>query len=152
MSLCASKCRWRNLLQCCSIYWATYSQVCLGDHTYVMGNCLDCVSKQISFLWWFTIQRYFCRNLRDTWRRMEKVWKTAPQCTRIAERYHEPVRRTSRKLRIDHRRPKKELLPSLAIKAWDDALWSEEVVPTALVFGQFPSMYSFLGPRVPRVT
>ena len=65
-------------------------------------------------------------------------------------RYHEPIRRTIRKLQIDHPKMKKEFLLNLAVKACNDTLRPEGVVPSALVFGKFPSLCSFLGPKVPR--
>ena len=67
----------------------------------------------------------------------------------IRERYHEPIRRTFRKLRIDHPKLNKDFLLSLAVEACNDTLGPEGVEPSALVFGEFPSLRSFLGPKVP---
>ena len=66
---------------------------------------------------------------------------------RIEEKYHEPIKRTFRKLRIDNPRLKKEYLLSLAVKACNDTLGPERAVPSVLVFGEFPSLNSFLGPK-----
>ena len=70
----------------------------------------------------------------------------------IGERYHEPIRRTIRKLRVDHPRLKKEFLPSLAVKTSNDTLGPEGTVPSALLFEEFPLLRSFLGTKVPRAT
>ena len=70
----------------------------------------------------------------------------------IGERYREPIRRTFRKLCVNHPKVKKEFLLNLAVKACKDALGPEVVVPSAFVFGKFPSLRSFLGPEVPRTT
>ena len=51
---------------------------------------------------------------------------------------------------MDHPKLKKEFLPSLAVKACNDTLGPEGVVPYALVFVEFPSLRSVLGPKVPR--
>ena len=68
------------------------------------------------------------------------------------ERYHEPIRRTFRKLRTDHPKLKKEFLLSLSFKACSDTLESEGVVPSALVFRESTSLRSFLGPKILRAT
>ena len=60
----------------------------------------------------------------------------------ILEIYHEPKRRTFQKLRIDHRKLKKEFLRSLAVKPCNDTIGPEGVVPSALVFGEFTSLCS----------
>ena len=53
---------------------------------------------------------------------------------------------------MDHPKLKKEFLLSLALKACNDTLGAEGVVPTALLFGEFHSLRSFLEPKVPRAT
>ena len=68
---------------------------------------------------------------------------------RKGERYHEPITHIFRKLRIDYPKLKKECLLSLSVKECNDKLVSEGFVPSARVFGEFPSLRSFVGPKVP---
>ncbi len=70
----------------------------------------------------------------------------------IGERYHEPLRDTYRKLKLDHPSMQRQLLLASAVKAMNDTLGPEGVVPTALVLGEFPSLRSFEGTIVPRPT
>ena len=70
----------------------------------------------------------------------------------IGERHHKPLRDTYRKLKFDHPKMQRQVLVALAIKAVNDTLGPEGIVPSALVFGEFPSLHSFLGPMVPRPT
>ena len=67
----------------------------------------------------------------------------------IGERNHEPIRHTFRKLRIDRPKLKNEFILSLAVKACNDTLGTEGVVPSALLFREFPSLRSWLGSKVP---
>ena len=53
---------------------------------------------------------------------------------------------------MDHLKLKREFLHSLAIKACNDTLGTEGVVPSALVFREFPSLRSLLRPKVHRAT
>eukprot|EP00171_Calliarthron_tuberculosum_P000830 IDg830t1 len=52
----------------------------------------------------------------------------------ICERYHQPLRNTFRKMRIDFPRAPKELLLQLSVKAMNDTLGPEGIVPSLLVF------------------
>ena len=68
----------------------------------------------------------------------------------IGERYHKPLRDTYLKLKVDHPSLQRQMLLALAGKAINDTLGSEGVVPSALVFGEFPSLRTVSGPLVPR--
>ena len=70
----------------------------------------------------------------------------------IGERYHKPLRDTYRKLKLDHPSMQRQVLLALAVKAMNDTLGPEGIVPSSLVFGEFPSLRSFVGPAVPRPT
>ena len=70
----------------------------------------------------------------------------------IGERYHKPLRDTYRKMRVDFPSMPKPTLLAIAVKAINDTLGPEGIVPSALVFGEFPSIRNFLGPKVPRAT
>ena len=69
----------------------------------------------------------------------------------IGERYHEPIRRTCRKPRIDHPKLKNEYLLSLAVNPCNDTFGPKGIVASALVFGEFPSLGSFLQPKYPEL-
>ena len=69
----------------------------------------------------------------------------------IGGRYHEPIRRTFRKLHIDQPKLKNNFLLSLAVKACNDTLAPEEVVQSALVFGELSSLRSFLDLKYPEL-
>ncbi len=68
----------------------------------------------------------------------------------IGERYHKPLRDTYRKLKLDYPSMQRQLLLALSVKAMNDTLGPEGTVPSALVFGEFPSLRSLSGPVVPR--
>ena len=70
----------------------------------------------------------------------------------IGERYHAPLRNTFRKLCIEYPRLRDELLLALSTNAINDTLGPEGVVPSELVYGEFPSLRSYLGAKVPRET
>ena len=70
----------------------------------------------------------------------------------IGERYHKPLRDTYLKLKIDHPTMQRQILLALSIKAMNDTLGPEGIVPSALAFGEFPSLRSLSGPIVPRLT
>ena len=57
---------------------------------------------------------------------------------RIGERYHEPILSTFRTMRIDYPNVDKELLLQLAVKAMNDSLGPEGLIPSSLVFGELP--------------
>ena len=70
----------------------------------------------------------------------------------IGERYHKPLRETSRKLKIDFPSMQRQFLLVMAVEATNDPLGPEGTVPSALVFGEFPSLRSFTSTVVPRPT
>ena len=68
----------------------------------------------------------------------------------IGERYHKPLRDTYRKLQLDYPSMQRQLLLALAVKSMNGTLGAEGIVPSALVFGEFPRLRSLQGPVVPR--
>ncbi len=68
----------------------------------------------------------------------------------IGDRYLNPLHDTFRKLKIDHFSMQRRLLLAFAIKAMNVTLGPEGTVPSALVFGEFPSLKAFAGPVIPR--
>ena len=60
----------------------------------------------------------------------------------IGEIYHHPLRITYRKLEIDYPSIEKSILLSIAVKAMNDSLGPEGLVPSALVFGEYPSVHT----------
>ena len=70
----------------------------------------------------------------------------------IGGRYHDPLRKTFLKLREDHPNLKKDVLLAISTKAINDTFVPEGIVSSALVFGEFPSITVFIGPKVPRAT
>ena len=78
-------------------------------------------------------------QLRDTFVEIREIHDTEYQKSGtqhystlgIGERYHEPIRRTFQKPRMDHPKSKKEFFLSLAVKACNNALGPEGVVPSA---------------------
>lgn len=71
------------------------------------------------------------------------------------ERYHEPLRRVYRKIREVYPKMKKETTLRLAIKAYNDTLGPEGLVPSLLVFGclpRFPSVDSSIPAQSDRMT
>ena len=68
---------------------------------------------------------------------------------RIGETYHEPLRDTYLKLKVDYPSMQRQLLLALLVKAMNDTLEPEVTVPSALVFGEFPSLGSVSEPIIP---
>lgn len=60
----------------------------------------------------------------------------------IGERYHEPLRKTFRKLMSAYPKADKHLTLSLSVKAMNDTLGPAGVVPSALVFGEYPPVFT----------
>ena len=60
----------------------------------------------------------------------------------IGERYHQPLRNTYRKLIHTYPSADKNLLLAFAVKGMNDTLGPEGLVPSALVFGEFPPAYT----------
>ena len=58
----------------------------------------------------------------------------------LCERYHEPLRTTVRKIMVSFPSTEKELALACAVKAMNDTLGPEGLVPSALVFGEYPQI------------
>lgn len=54
------------------------------------------------------------------------------------ERYHGPLRRIFNKIKYDNSKMKRELVLSLTLKAINDTMGPEGLVPTLLVLGALP--------------
>ena len=70
----------------------------------------------------------------------------------LCERYHEPLRTTVRKIKIAHPNAKKDVVLACAAKAMNDSLGPEGLVPSALVFGEFPRVRTPSEPTSERPT
>ena len=58
----------------------------------------------------------------------------------ICERYHEPIRTTVRKILLNFPKAEFELTLALAVKALNDKAGPDGLVPSALLFGEFPRL------------
>ena len=83
---------------------------------------------------------------------MAKIRRIASHALGIGERYHTPLRNTYRKLKVEFPQMNKHILLSISVKAGNDTLGPEGIVPSALVFGEFLTVSTILGTRVPRQT
>ena len=81
---------------------------------------------------------------------LEKSGTQSHNALGIGDRYHKPLRDTYRKLKLDFPKMSRQLVLALSIKAMNDTLGPEGIVPSALVFGEFPSLRAYQGPVVPR--
>lgn len=71
------------------------------------------------------------------------------QCTGIeansslnrGARYHQPLRLAYRRLRLEHSAADKRLILVLTVKAMNNTLGSNGVVPSTLVFGEHPPVF-----------
>ena len=70
----------------------------------------------------------------------------------LGERYHQPLRNTFRKLNVSYPNVDKQSLLNFSVKALNDTLGPEGLVPSALVFGEFPSTFTTLERRPPPAT
>lgn len=70
----------------------------------------------------------------------------------LAERYREPLRSTFRKIEVSWPGVDKGLALAFAVKAMNDTLGPEGLVPSALVFGEFPQINTRSEPRADRST
>lgn len=61
----------------------------------------------------------------------------------VGERYHEPLRNTLRNAKLNMPHMSEASILTLCLKAMNDILGSEGSVPSALVFGEFPSTRHF---------
>ena len=56
------------------------------------------------------------------------------------ERYHAPLRNTYRKLKVEFPEMNKHILLNMSVEAGNDTLGSDGIVPSDLVFGDFPTV------------
>ena len=73
---------------------------------------------------------------------LEKTGTEAHSSLGIGERYHQPLRNTFRKLVQVYPKQDKNLLLQCAVKSMNDTLGPEGIVPSVLVFGEYPQAYS----------
>lgn len=71
---------------------------------------------------------------------IEETGTEAHSSLGLGERYHEPVRTTYRKLRLQFPKVDPEVLLRFSVKAMNDTLGPEGLFPSALVFGEYPSI------------
>ena len=62
------------------------------------------------------------------------------------ERYHALLCNTYGKLNVEFPQMNKHLLLSMVVKAGNDTLGPDEIISSVLVFGQFPTVRTILGP------
>ncbi len=60
----------------------------------------------------------------------------------IGERYHQPMRQTFRKIKLDYSRADRDLVFRLSVKAVNDTLGPESLVPSASVLGEFSKIFT----------
>ena len=72
--------------------------------------------------------------------KIERTGVEAHSSLGIGERYHQPLRTTYRKMRTDHPNADKKLTLSMAVKAMNETLGPEGLVPSLLVFGEYPEI------------
>ena len=60
----------------------------------------------------------------------------------LGERFHQPLRNTYRKRVVEHPNSDKTLALLLAVKSMNDTLGPEGLVPSALMFGEYPQAYA----------
>lgn len=70
----------------------------------------------------------------------------------LGERYHEPLRSTFRKIKLSQPNAGRHLALSCAVKAINDTLGPEGIVPSALVFGEYPQVSTRSEPSPTRST
>ena len=58
----------------------------------------------------------------------------------IGEQYHQPLRQTFRNIMADHEMTDRVLALPLAVKAMNDTLGAEGLVPSVIVIGQYPNL------------
>lgn len=56
----------------------------------------------------------------------------------LGERYHQPLRKTYRKIIAQYPHEDRNFVLAISVKAMNDTLGPEGLVPSALVFGEFP--------------
>lgn len=60
----------------------------------------------------------------------------------LGERYHQPLRQTFRKVMSEHPNTPPSRALAASVKAMNDTLGPEGLVPSALVFGEFPRVFT----------
>ena len=70
----------------------------------------------------------------------------------LGERYHHPLRQTYRKIKAEHLATEPELALVHSVKAMNDTLGPEGLVPSAFVFGEFPKVFTPAEEPHPRAT
>eukprot|EP00737_Agarophyton_chilense_P000247 gb/GEZJ01000282.1/.p1 GENE.gb/GEZJ01000282.1/~~gb/GEZJ01000282.1/.p1 ORF type:complete len:768 (+),score=79.54 gb/GEZJ01000282.1/:1785-4088(+) len=70
----------------------------------------------------------------------------------LGERYHQPLRTTYRKIMATLPDTDREIALSCAVKSMNDTLGPEGLVPSALVFGEFPNITSKSETPTPRAS
>ena len=83
---------------------------------------------------------------------VEKTGVESHNSLGIVERNHKYLRDTYLKLKIDYPNMQRQMLLALATKAINDTLGPEGIVPSSLVFGEFPILRSLYGPIFTRPT
>lgn len=58
----------------------------------------------------------------------------------LGERYHQPLRNTFRQVSLTHSHVLKAVRLMMAVKAMNDTLGPEGIVPSDLVFGEYPQI------------
>ena len=69
----------------------------------------------------------------------------------FGERYHEPLRTTYRKLQISFPKMAPTLILYLSVKATNDNIGPEGLVPSSLVFGEMPSVRMINEPLIQKI-
>lgn len=60
----------------------------------------------------------------------------------IGERYHDPLRKTFRKMQLVYKKQPRKLLLAQCVKAMNDTLGPEGLAPSSLVFGELPQAHT----------
>ena len=95
---------------------------------------------------------YFASIARASDVSVERTGVEAHYSLGIGERYHQPLRTTFRKLRISYPKVSDNLLLSISVSAINNTLGPEGLVPSALIFGEFPQLNIFGEPMDPKST
>lgn len=82
----------------------------------------------------------FKRNAKTMSIQLEHAPTEAHHKIGIVERYHEPLRRAYQTIRHDLPTMSQDLVLQMAVKAINDTVGPDALVPTLLVFGAFPKM------------
>ena len=83
---------------------------------------------------------------------VEKTGTQSPNSLGAAEKRHGTLRNTYLKLCQEHTDVDEDLILALVTKAMNDTVGPRGLVPSAHVFGEFPSLRSYLGANIPMHT